>query len=145
MRNNAKPSLSLTWMGVDLPRVTPGDYQAVCIGWQGPEWVRAFRRWSIRLEFTLLAEGVNVSVFLNMGNDPSGPRIGRRSRFYEAWCLANGEPPWKGQEMTLETFTEAELLYLVRVADATKDGKDETKPDALIYSRVTEILRVERH
>ncbi len=35
-------------------------------------------------------------------------------------------------------------MYLVRVSDSTKDGKDENKPDALVYSRVTEILKVER-
>ena len=46
--------------------------------------------------------------------------------------------------MTLETFTDPSLLYLVRVADSTKDGKDAAKPDALIYSRVTEILKIER-
>jgi hypothetical protein len=45
--------------------------------------------------------------------------------------------------MTLETFTEEGLLYTVRVADALKDGKDEAKPDALVYSRVTEVLKVE--
>jgi hypothetical protein len=46
--------------------------------------------------------------------------------------------------MTLETFTDPSLLYLVRVADCLKDGKDADKPDALIYSRVTEILKIER-
>jgi len=50
----------------------------------------------------------------------------------------------KGQRMTLETFREPGLLYLVHVEDATKDAKDNLKPDALIYSRVTEILKVER-
>ncbi len=46
--------------------------------------------------------------------------------------------------MRLETFLEPGLIYLVRVQDAIKDSKDELKPDALIYSRVTEILKVER-
>ncbi len=46
--------------------------------------------------------------------------------------------------MTPDTFTEPGLIYLVRVEDAVKDGKDELKPDALVYSRVTEILKVER-
>jgi hypothetical protein len=116
----------------------------VCIGWQGPEWVRAFRRWSLRLEFSLLAERIAVSVFYNFGDDPAKPHIGRRSRFYAVWSQANGEAPRKGQQMTLETFTDPSLLYLVRVADCLKDGKDADKPDALIYSRVTEILKIER-
>jgi hypothetical protein len=45
--------------------------------------------------------------------------------------------------MAFETFTDAGLLYLVRVADADTDGNNEIKPDALIYSRVTKILKVE--
>jgi hypothetical protein len=92
----------------------------------------------------LLAEGITVSAFYNFGNDPAKPRIGRRSRFYAVWSLANGEMPRKGQQMELGTFTDPALLYLVRVADATKDGKDAAKPDALVYSRVTEILKIER-
>jgi hypothetical protein len=144
MANDSKDSPSLMWQGADLPRVSPGDYQAVCIGWQGPEWVRAFRRWSLRLEFSLLAERIAVSVFYNFGDDPAKPHIGRRSRFYAVWSQANGEAPRKGQQMTLETFTDPSLLYLVRVADCLKDGKDADKPDALIYSRVTEILKIER-
>jgi hypothetical protein len=46
--------------------------------------------------------------------------------------------------MTLETFTDPSLLYTVRVALAAKDAKGEDKPTALTYSRVTEILKVER-
>jgi hypothetical protein len=85
-----------------------------------------------------------VSAFFNMGSDPEKPNIGRRSRFYAVWCLANGEAPRRGQRMELEAFTDPTLVYLVRVADATKDGKDEVKPDALVYSRVTEILKINR-
>jgi hypothetical protein len=90
-------------------------------------------------------DGTAISGFFNMGSDPAMPQPqGRRSRFYAAWCMANGEMPRKGQEMRLETFLEPGLIYLVRVQDAIKDSKDELKPDALIYSRVTEILKVER-
>jgi hypothetical protein len=144
MVSEAKHSPNLTWQGVDLPRVSPGDYQAVCVGWQGPEWCRAFRRWSLRLEFSLLTENLCLSAFFNMGCDASGPHIGRRSRFYAVWSMANGEAPRKGQQMALKAFTDPALLYLVRVADCAKDGKDAAKPDALIYSRVTEILKIER-
>jgi hypothetical protein len=142
--SGSKDGPSLTWQGADLPRVSPGDYQAVCVGWQGPEWVRAFRRWSLRVEFSLLTEETPVSAFFNLGSDPEEPHIGRQSRFFAAWCMANGETPRKGQEMALSTFTEAGLFYLVRVADCLKDGKDADKPDALVYSRVTEILKIER-
>jgi hypothetical protein len=88
--SNDKPSesvesLELTWEGVDLPRVAPGDYQAVCVGWQGPEWVRVFQRWSLRLEFALLADGTAVSAFYNLGSERKIKTPGRRSRFYSVW------------------------------------------------------------
>ena len=143
-RVKSKPGPTLTWQGVDLPRIPPGSYQAVCVGWQGPEWVRSYRRWSLRLEFSLMGDRTLVSAFFNMGSDAMQPHVGRRSRFYAAWSLANGEAPYRGQQMALETFTEAGLLYLILVEDASKDGKDAPKPDALIYSRVTEILRIEQ-
>lgn len=144
MASETKGSPSLTWQDVDLPRVPPGDYQAVCVGWQGPQWCRTYRRWSLRLEFSLMSgEGV-VSAFFNMGSDPQKFRIGRRSRFYTVWSLANGEAPRRGQQMALEALTDPALLYLVRVADSVKDARDAEKPDALRYSRVTEILKIER-
>jgi hypothetical protein len=60
------------------------------------------------------------------------------------WSQANGEAPRKGQKITLATFTEEGLLYTVRVAYATKDEKQTDKPDALVYSRVTDVLKIER-
>ncbi len=144
MAKERKDGPSLMWQGVDLPRVPPGSYQAVCIDWQGPEWVRAYRRWSLRLEFSLISGEGSVSAFFNLGNNPERWDIGRRSRFYAAWSQANGETPRKGQQMSLEAFTDPSLIYTVRVDDVVKDGKDEAKPDALIYSRVTEILKIER-
>jgi hypothetical protein len=108
--DKAKADPGLVWEGIDLPRVAPGIYQAVCVTWQGPEWVRDFQRWCLRLEFALLADGTLVSRFYNLGGDRTHKHYGRRSLFYKVWCLANGEPPHKGQRMTLETFTEEALF-----------------------------------
>ena len=144
MASRSSDSPILTWQGADLPRVSPGDYQAVCVAWQGPEWCIAFRRWSLRLEFSLLDCGTLVSCFFNFG-DKSRPCIqGRLAKFYRAWSLANGELPRKGQDMALETFTDPSLIYLVRVEDCTADSKQGTKLDPLIYSRATKILKIER-
>jgi hypothetical protein len=46
--------------------------------------------------------------------------------------------------MTFEILTDPTLLYLVRVADSLKDGKDGLKAESMVYSRVTEVLRIER-
>jgi hypothetical protein len=133
----------LVWEGVDLPRIPPGEYRAACVDWQGPEFVRAFQRWSVRLEFAILDDGTLVSAFYNLGSDPARPRAGRRSRYFAAWTQANGEPPRKGQKIAPETFAEPGLLYTLQVADAVKDEAQKRKPDALVYSRVVNILRVE--
>jgi hypothetical protein len=134
----------LVWQGDTYARVPPGIYQAVCTGWQGPQWVRAYHRWSIRLNFSLLGCEADVSRFLNLGSDPKRKSFGRRSSFYKAWSQANGETPRKGQRLTCATFTEPGLLYTVRVADAVRGETQQEKPDVLVYSKVTEILRVER-
>jgi hypothetical protein len=144
MEIQASACPALTWQGPDLPHIPPGNYQAACIGWQGPEWVRAYRRWSIRLEFVLLTDETVISAFYNLGNDAAEPHMGRRSRFYTLWCLANGEPPRRGQRMDPKLFVDPSLQYLVRVADAVKDGRGELKPNALIYSQVADVLNVER-
>jgi len=141
MQSNAD---DLTWQGCDLPTIPPGDYQATCIKWQGPVFLRNYRRWSLRLEFDLVAERCSVSAFFNMGNDPKRPNVGRRSRFYAAWTQANGEPPHKGQRMQLETFTDPSLLYIVRVSNSVKDEHENNKPQELVYSRVQEIVRIDR-
>lgn len=134
----------LVWKGDTYARVPPGIYQAACTGWQGPEWVLNFRRWSLRLNFALLDGEAEVSAFLNLGSDPKRKSYGRRSKFFKAWCQANGETPLKGQRLVFSAFTEPGLLYTVRVADAGKDEHQEDKPDVLVYSKVTEIVRVER-
>ena len=134
----------LVWQGDTYARVPPGIYRAVCTGWQGPQWVRAFRRWSIRLNFALLGCEADVSGFLNLGNDPKRKSFGRRSNYYKLWCQANGEAPCKGQRMLRDTFIEPGLLYTLHVGDANKDEHQAEKADALVYSKAMRILRVDR-
>jgi len=111
---------------------------------QGPEYVWAYQRHALRLEFALLDGETLVSMFLNMGKGERPP--GRRSRFFKVWAMANGGPPLKGQQMTVATFTEAGLLYTLRIDDCDRDADDpsKVKPDALIYSRVSDVLSVVR-
>ena len=122
--------------------MSPGAYEAVCVGWIGPDYLFAFQRYSLALRFRLLGEDEEVCLFLNMGQ--SGPPK-RGSNFFKVWTMANGELPRKGQEMELEIFTEPGLIYTVQVEDAEKDGDGKQKHDALIYSRVTRVLGVNRN
>ncbi len=139
----ARDGSDLIWQGDTYARVPPGIYKATCTGWQGPEWVRNYRRWSLRLNFVLFDGETEVSAFLNMGNDPDRKSYGRRSKFYKAWCQANGATPCKGERLLFSAFTEPGLLYTVRVGDAGKDEAQQEKPDVLVYSKVSDILQVE--
>jgi len=131
----------LMWQGPEYPTLDPGRYTVRGVKHQGPEWVRAYRRWSLRLEFGLVSEPGVVSAFFNFGSDPSGSRIGRRSRYYKAWVLANGEHPRKGQVMTPDVFLDGQFIE-VEVERCNRDPEGKAKAQAEQYSRVTDILSV---
>jgi len=133
----------LSWAGVSYTRVPPGTYSVVGKTFQGPEWIRQYSRWSLRIEFVLLDDGQAVSRFFNMGSNPNGPHIGRHSLYFRWWTAANGEPPMRGQKMTTEVFFEGQV-FTVKVEDAIVDGDRKTKHDGEVYSRVTELIEVSR-
>jgi len=64
--------------------------------------VRAFSRWSIRIEFATVHEPGGVSAFFNLGSDRLKQYIGRQSKYFQAWTLANGGLPRKGEQMSPE-------------------------------------------
>jgi len=95
-----KKHVAPLWEGAEYHRCPPGIYDVRCIHVQGPEWLRNHRRWSVRVECGFLTGPGNVSGFLNLGNDPIRPRIGRESKFFRLRCMVNGGPPRRGQEMS---------------------------------------------
>jgi hypothetical protein len=86
-----KQAFSWVWDGVPFARVRPGIYDAVGVNVQGPDFVRRYQRWSVRIGFQLLAEEVEVSAYFNFGRGET-PRFLRAGRFVEAWTIANGGP-----------------------------------------------------
>ena len=144
MTTNGKQAPSLVWHGADRPRIEPGTYIGRCTGFQGPEWVRQFSSWKLRLEFVLDPDDHRVSEFYSFGTKRDSPHVGVRSKYYRTWVLANGGPPQRGQPMPPELITDPTLIFTVEVSDATTDGENRVKEDALVYSRVKKILRVER-
>ena len=132
-----------TWRGAEFVRVTPGKYEAICVGYRGPEYVPAYRRYSLILFFLLLADDVEVAMFFNFGSNPKR-RPGPLSRYFVAWVKTNGERPRRGQSMSPEIFTTPGLIYTIRVVDANIDAAKADKPPCLIYSRAEEILEVHR-
>jgi hypothetical protein len=137
-------SFSWTWRGADFVRIEPGLYSAICSRWKGPEWIPAYRRYSFRLIFRLIAEDVEITMFINFGDKPEPPKS-LASRYFQAWTIANGEAPLRGKPMAPAVFIEEGLLYTVKVEDASIDPKTKKdKPACLVYSRVKEILSVTR-
>ena len=135
---------ALVWQGADMPRIAPGEYTARCTGYQGPEWVREFGRWGLRLSFVLDPDEQTVSAFYSLGENRHAYKFGSRSKFYKDWVRANGGQPKRGQEMSPEVFVNPAIWYTVHVGDAAKDGEGKVKDDALIYSRIDRILEVRR-
>jgi hypothetical protein len=134
-----KLSSGMIWRGPEYPLLSPGVYMVRGSKVQGPEYVRNFHRWSIRIEFALTAEPGSVSMFLNLGGDKTGPQIKRQSRYFKAWVLANGEQPRRGQAMTADVFLEGQF-FQVEVETCMLDSEGEIKPEAEWYSRITRIV-----
>jgi hypothetical protein len=133
---------TLIWNGAEYPRIEPGRYLVRGQSFQGPQWIRTYQRWSIRVEFGLVEEPGSVSVFFNLGNDPAEVHIGRKSNYFKAWTLANGGLPTKGKPMTADVFLQGQF-FLVSIADATKDSEGLQKEDAEVYSRITDFHSVQ--
>jgi hypothetical protein len=136
-------SLAITWGGCDYPRIPPGIYSAVVNCVQGPQWVRCYRRWSLRIAFSILGEDgdVVVSAFFNLGKNPDKCEFGARSRYFSCWVKANGGLPKHGQTMMPDVFFEGQVFEVV-VADATLNTQNERKAEAEIYSKVLDIRKV---
>lgn len=142
--DQARPSPVLVWEGADYARLREGRYQAVAVRHQGPEWIKTFQRWSLLVEFELLADGKRVCAFYNCGNDPKGPQVLRRGNYRKAWTLANGELPRNGQPMSPDVFLESQI-FTVEVKDSRRNSAERDKADAEIYSVVAEIVAVDRN
>ncbi len=144
MADEQKNTPALVWEGAERPRIRPGEYTARCTGYQGPQWVRAFGRWGLRLDFVLEPEEQAVSLFYSLGEDRNAFRFGTRSKYFKDWVRANGGPPKRGQEMSPAVLVNPEIGYTVHVGDAVKDSEGALKDGALVYSRIDKILTVKR-
>jgi hypothetical protein len=130
------------WEREQYARITSGRHLVRVVKLQGPEWVRAFRRWSLRLECVVVEDGALLSAFFNLGGTPDAPSMpGRQSKYFRAWTMANGEAPRKGQPLDWNIFLDK--FFTAEVADCSKDSKDREKSEGEIYSKITDFLRFE--
>lgn len=122
------------------PRVTAGDYLMRCIEAK-PYRDPGFNRHVCRLAFSspLVHEGITIYAFMNLGNGKRCP--GRRSRYWKAWTMANGNPPRRGQKMTPRVFMHK--WFKVSVRDVTHDADQKPHGAAAVYSKVHAILELD--
>jgi hypothetical protein len=132
--NEKSAPISWTWRGDNFVKIAGGTYDAICRRWTGPHWIPAYRRYGFRLFFYVLAEDVEVTMFINFGSKPRPPKS-VASNYFKAWTMVNGDAPRRDQQMTPDLFLDVGLLYPTTKKD---------KPPCLVYSRVKEIIRVIR-
>lgn len=125
------------WEGKEYQRHDQGERLIRVVEIQGPEWVRRYHRWSVRLESALTDEPGVVSYFMNMGNNPEAPWAGRHSNYYKAWTLANGGPPRRGEAMDPDIFLGK--FFRALIEDCKKDSSDKEKADGEVYSHIKEL------
>jgi hypothetical protein len=146
-RKTKKPQAipSMVWDKDSYAHVSPGRYSAVATRVQGPEWVTAFGRWSILVEFELLSESVPVCAFYNLGTDPKQLYFGRKSKYVRDWTIANGEPPRRGDSLDPQVFLCGQVFEL-EVGDSLEnpDQEQKRKTDDEAYSRVTKMISAVR-
>jgi hypothetical protein len=107
-----------------------------------------FRKWGLfqsgcamaLLRFRLLEGEKEVYGFFNLGRGAK-PKAGRRSRFFEAWTMANGGAPRKRQTMTARVFRGK--VFRVAIADVDRNCDGKPHHPSAIYSTVKRILEKE--
>jgi hypothetical protein len=131
------------WKGREYERLDRGRREVRVVEVQGPEWVRRYRRWSLRVGCQTLDEPGKVSAFLNLGKDPNRPSMGtgRQSRIYKLVTLAKGEPPRNGERIDFEALLLGKC-FLVQIDDCTKNSRGEKKTEGETYSCITDFVRL---
>jgi hypothetical protein len=130
------------WESDPYPVTDDGRMLVQVVKLQGPEWVRKFQRWSLRIECTGVYESVDLSLFVNLAGDKNKPGLpGRQSNFYRYWTMANGQPPKKGQAMNWDVFLGK--YFMAEVGKVRTDASGQEKAEGEIYSRISHFIRLE--
>lgn len=123
--------------GDPYPRYPAGVYDAQCVAggiYRDPQ----FRAWKAVLKFRILLSGKPVWGFFHMGRRERAT-AGRRSNYWRAWVIANGDGPRRRQVLSPRVFKGK--IFEVRIEDVTKRFDQSEHPEGAIYSTVKEIIR----
>lgn len=123
------------------PLLEEGVYEAACVRAEIIEFHRFGKARKIILHFEIVggAHG-GERVFFPMSALKPGGRVGRGSKLYASYLIANGgKPPGRRDRLSLKVFKHK--LFRVRLGTAQprfEDGK--LKPQQFHYSIVSELL-----
>jgi hypothetical protein len=133
-----------TWQSIDvvvppqLPRIAPGDYEAVSVGLKKYE---CFKRLVLRLDFDVFkgpATNGEMLARLPYYMRWSGRKIAPTSKLGRLMQVAKLEPSRRDRPQNLSVL--ARKLWRVRVADAKKDSEGFELAGDNVYSVVTQVL-----
>jgi len=111
-----------------------GEYRATCTTIRPPELYRLYKRWYMRVDFTIRDSGEVVSKYINLGGSPQpNTNLGPRTDYYKLWSLAVGRKPERNETMDPAKIIGVE--FMVMVGDKTH------RSDGEAYSAVTAVRR----
>lgn len=124
------------------PRVLlpEGQYEAVCVKAEVVELFKFGRSRKVFLHFDLYG-GVHAGqrLFMPMATPPKGHKVGRGSKLYANYLIANDQPPGRRDRLSLKVFKNRLFRVMVKTVTPTfEDGRP--KPALFHYSVVTELL-----
>lgn len=124
------------------PRVLlpEGQYEGVCVG---AELVEMFKFGKARKAFLCfeLYNGAHAGkrLFMPMAAPPNGHKIGRGSKLYANYLIANGQPPGRRDRVSLKVFQNRLFRVMVKTVKPTFENGT-PKPAFFHYSIISELI-----
>lgn len=119
------------------PLIAEGEYSVECVGLNTTSYHSHLK---LCLYFELLcppSAGLILTKFYNYGYDP----FPRSSDYFQGWVIAAGKRPGSRNKANLHPRVFYKKTFNIRVVTVKPKNKDgSTKPDALHYSKVGEVL-----
>lgn len=129
--------------GVDgdaRPVLPDGEYEAVCTSAEVVEFYKFGRARKLFLHFQIYSgEHAGTRLFLPMTAPATGEKVGRGSKLYANYLIANGHPPGRRDRISLKVFKGRLFRVMIKTVSPTfENGR--LKPERFHYSIISELL-----
>jgi hypothetical protein len=123
----------------DAALIPNGDYIAQCVDYEATK-SRIWNRRILRLQFKLL-DGQKYSGFILSCYVNYPEKIGRASKYFLFWCIANGGVPSRKGRMNPRVFKDH--IFKIRTRMVEKNNRQQPLPAYAHYSVIDEILELQ--